>query len=126
MTPSRARRAFSRKLAEFVVWAWAQGYEIAFDEGRVLNPRKVRKAGIKVLAQDAVHMPESLHYLGLACDFNLYRGDDYIEDGGDPAWTAMGVRWEQMGKESGLDLRWGGRFDSVDSNHFSLAFGGKA
>ena len=67
------------------------------------------------------HMSHSVHYIRLAVDFNLFVKDEqgdwtYIANGKDPAWLTLGMFWEQISDHA----RWGGRFKSVDSNHFSF------
>jgi hypothetical protein len=127
MSLREARVQFTKALCQLILWCFEQGLEIAQDESRVTFRRKVRSKDGKVFfADDAAHMADSLHYLGLASDVNLYIGSNWISDGGHVAWKRIGEHWEQMGKDLGLPLTWGGRFKAVDSNHFSLAFGGRA
>jgi hypothetical protein len=63
--------------------------------------------------------PTSLHYDGLAVDFNLFRHDgtkwDYKDD--TESHRKLGEFWESIGGS------WGGRFN--DGNHYSLAYGGR-
>lgn len=61
----------------------------------------------------------SLHELGLAGDYQLFVGGRWISDGTVPEWRKVGELWESMGE----DHAWGGRFG--DSNHISIAFGGR-
>jgi hypothetical protein len=106
-------------LGELFRYAASRGYELTLGEGFIHDPRRTRFGG---MVSDGVHMKESLHYSGLAQDLNLFLGNELISDGDDPAWKDLGAFW------LGLDdkCRWGGNFKSVDSNHFSMAWGGRA
>jgi hypothetical protein len=123
LTLREARCAFTRKLAELLVWAFGQGYEIAIDETRIAFRRKIRDEGKVKYAFDAQHMEGSLHYEGLAADLNLYIDGKWIHDGGHPAWALVGEKWEGLGRDAGLPLAWGGRFK--DANHVSFAWQGR-
>lgn len=98
-------------LAEFVVWAYAQGYELTEGEGF----RTIEQA-----AWDAAHgtgIADSLHTLRLAQDYNLFIKGVYQST--TEAYRPLGEKWESMGGA------WGGRFAKPDGNHFSLAYGGR-
>lgn len=112
MTQREARCAFSRQLARLCVWIETQGYEFAFDE-----------VTERVTGKDPTsdHRPGSLHHVGLAADLLLYKDGKYLMDTKEYEW--LGVKWEMMGLEANLPLRWGGRFK--DGNHFSLEWQGK-
>jgi len=71
--------------------------------------------------RDGGHMTHSVHYVRLAVDFNLFVKDEqgdwtYVANGKDPNWLTLGLFWENISEHA----RWGGRFKSVDSNHFSF------
>jgi len=106
-------------LGELIRYAASKGYALTLGEGFIRNPRKSR-AGTRF--EDGVHMVGSLHYLGLAQDLNLFIDERYITDGSHEAWKGLGEFWVGL---SPL-CRWGGHFGSVDSNHFSITFGGKS
>jgi hypothetical protein len=97
MTLKEKRIRFTRMVAELVTWAHDHGLEIAF------APEHNR------------HMNRSLHYEGLAKDFDLYVNGEYQTQ--TEAYEALGYHWESMGGA------WGGRFR--DGCHFSLAHGGR-
>lgn len=103
---------------EWVTWVLAQGWKLRPGEGRVLTPRRTRDGRI---VPDGVHMAGSLHYLGLAQDWNLFVGGEYKKSDC-PEWQAAGAKWESLHSLA----RWGGRFETVDLNHFSIAHDGKA
>jgi len=119
MTLREKRCLFTKLLSELVLWVFAQGWEMAFDEVRVINPRHVRplKGGPKFLATDAVHKTNSFHYHGLAADMNLYISGSYISNGEHPAWKEIRGKWRGMDPLCTEGSGWG------DSNHLSLGEG---
>ena len=101
MTYGDKRRLFSRLFAELILWAVEQGYEVAIED---------------VKAHDG-HMRNSLHYLGLAGDLNLYREGKWLSKTVDH--TPLGNKWQSMHPL----CRWGGTFG--DGNHYSITHGGR-
>ena len=63
------------------------------------------------------HRKNSLHYIRLAVDFNLFIDGKYKKDW--ESYYPLGLFWEKIGGS------WGGRFKNKDANHFSLAHGGR-
>ena len=61
------------------------------------------------------HMPNSLHYIGLAADLNLFKDGTYLTKTEDH--KPLGELWELWGGS------WGGRFN--DGNHYSLEYRGR-
>jgi hypothetical protein len=124
VTLREQRVEFSKLLAVLVLWVSEQGdargdWEIALDEVAVHSPRAAWVGGERTAVTDAVHKHGSFHHQGLAADLNLYVGRKWITDGGDPAWTLIGLKWEAM---HGF-CTWGGRWK--DANHFSFGEGSK-
>lgn len=127
---------FVKCLGELIKYAGEQGFELTLGEGDVANPRKGSRAQqlqcphcgtlfsytFTGFFQDRVHMENSLHYSALAIDLNLFKNGNYISDGSDPAWQTLGEFWEGLDQQ----CRWGGRFKSIDSNHFSIEYNGRA
>lgn len=99
-------------------YATERGYELTLGEGRI---QKLRPARNGIFFEDGVHSPNSLHYLGLAQDINLFVRDEYITDGKNFAWTDLGGYWESLDSL----CAWGGRFKSGDSNHVSITWQGR-
>lgn len=132
----RKQVLFLQCLSQLVRFAGEQGYELTMGEGKVYTPRKGEMTKdlvcpncsrtfthtFKGFFDDKVHMKGSLHYSGLAMDLNLFVNGQYVSDGTHEAWPVLGAFWESLDPE----CRWGGRFKSVDSNHFSVAHEGKA
>ncbi len=67
------------------------------------------------------HMPNSLHYIGLAQDFNLFVNGVWQKVASDE-WSQIGAYWCSLDDNA----RWGGNFTSVDLNHFSIEYEGRA
>lgn len=79
----------------------------------------IDEAGLEVTFGDAWakegHMNNSLHYIRLAFDLNLFKNGNYLTHLKD--YKAVGEYWESIGGS------WGGRFG--DACHFSLAHDGR-
>jgi len=107
--------AVVRLLARVLDHPWPYGrVEIAFDEGTIKSPRRVRfQSGTTGFADDAVHKRGSRHYDGLALDLLVYIDGVYLSDGGHPIWRDMDV----MAREVDPRLSFGIEFH--DSNHLS-------
>jgi len=60
-------------------------------------------------------MKNSLHYIRLAIDLNLFKGGVYLTETMDH--ETLGLYWEGIGGS------WGGRFG--DGNHYSLEYKGR-
>lgn len=127
MTLREKQSLFALLLAQLIVWIDSKGWAVTLADVGVGELRKVQLLGVngkptgpKMQALDRVHMKGSLHYSRLAADLNLFVNGKWIQSGSHPAWTAIGERWESLDPL----CRWGGRF--ADSNHVSLAHGGKA
>ena len=114
MTLREARINFSLCLAKLILHADTLGYEVALDE---VTERITEKD------PTSDHMKNSLHHLGLAGDLNLYKDGQYLSKTEDH--QILGEYWEQMGKDLGLPLCWGGRFAKPDGNHYALEWLGR-
>jgi len=112
MTLRQARCAFSICVAELILYAVSQGYEIALDEGTERLTEKDPTSD---------HKTGSLHHIGLAQDLLLYLKGVYLTD--TPSYAFLGQFWQELGIKKGLPLAWGGDFN--DGNHFSLAWQGR-
>ena len=93
MTLRQEQSIFARKVADLIIFAYDQGYELTFGDA-------FAKGG---------HKEGSFHYKRLAIDLNLFKGGVYLTKTEDH--RALGEYWESIGGS------WGGRFD--DGNHYS-------
>ena len=119
MTLPEARIAFTLGIARLILWANDNipKVGIAFGEGLV-SLTDARDGDY-----DGPHKKGGGHYNGLAVDLLIYdEHGKYIKDGGHPAYRLLGEQWERTDSLA----RWGGRFKSVDSNHYSFIWNGIA
>lgn len=118
---------FSELEARWVLWVLSHpGWKLRKGEGRILQlgpdghmgrrALVISEPGKIVWVKDLVHKDGGTHYVGLACDWQLFVDGYYVTNSGHPAWVACGEHWESL---HGL-ARWGGRFGSPDGNHISL------
>jgi hypothetical protein len=89
---------FVKLLAQLICHAYAMGYELTLPDPRL------------------PHKKNSLHYIGLAQDFNLFSSGKYLKS--TEAHRPLGEYWESLGGS------WGGRFSDADGNHYSLEYNG--
>ena len=90
---------FVRMVDQLIQFAYDRGYELTFGDAWARNG----------------HSNNSLHYIRLAIDLNLFRDGELLSDTDDH--RALGEFWESIGGS------WGGRFG--DGNHYSLEHNGK-
>lgn len=98
MTLRQKQSKFCRMVAELIIWAFDQGYELTF--GQTWRPNTTF----------------GLHPKRLAVDLNLFIDGKYQTS--TEAHRPLGEKWESMGGT------WGGRFKKKDGNHYSLEHGG--
>ena len=97
LTYAQKKTKFTHDIALLIQEAERQGYEIRF------------------CPEHSKHMGGSLHFIGLAKDFELFKDGKYLTKTED--YATLGLFWESLGNT------WGGRFS--DGNHFSIAHEGK-
>lgn len=135
MTLGQKQRQFVRLVGELIAWAYAHGYELSWGEakrsdeqaeinaigaaGRAVLIKLIRPVfpllAAKLENNRGSGIRNSLHELGLAVDFNLFRDGVYLD--ATEAHRPLGEYWESIGGA------WGGRFG--DGNHYSLEHEGK-
>ena len=97
MTLREKQCKFTKMVAELILWAYEQGYEITLGDA-------YRSPSV------SYGHPNSLHRKRLAIDLNLFKDGEYLTRTEDH--KPLGRKWELMGGT------WGGRFN--DGNHYSL------
>lgn len=141
LTLGEKQRLFARLLGEFLVWLYANGYEITFSDvsrtdeqaeinalgslGRNTLVAYLRNFGTSMFLRlaDCIAnntgsgIRNSLHELRLAADLNLFIAGSYIAD--PTKYKVLGEKWESMHSL----CTWGGRFN--DANHFSITHEGR-
>lgn len=105
MTLGQKQRKFVRMIADLIVWAYDNGYELTFGDA-YRDPRLHGQMGWKV----GYGAASSCHKIRLAIDLNLFKDGVFLDS--TEAHTPLGEQWEKMGGT------WGGRFK--DGNHYSL------
>jgi len=102
MSLGNKQRQLTKMIAELILWAYDEGYEITL--------------GHALRCQDCpVGRKTSLHKSKLAIDLNLFKDGKYLTTTDDH--RPLGEKWEAMGGS------WGGRFN--DGNHYSIAHQGR-
>ena len=110
MTLGQKQRKFTRMIADLIVFAYEQGYELTFGDA-FRDPRVHGPVGQKKSYSSA----NSLHKERLAIDLNLFKDGKFLAQSEDH--RPLGEYWESLGGS------WGGRFN--DGNHYSLEHGGR-
>lgn len=87
---------FAEMISHLIAYAIRMGYEVTF------------------CPEHENHIKNSLHYIGLAKDINLFKDGEYLLKTSDHLF--LGEEWERMGGT------WGGRFN--DGNHYSMEHNG--
>jgi hypothetical protein len=106
MKLSEMQQTFCLNIAMLISWAFAQGFKVTFGES--FN------------AAGTGHMKDSLHYIRLAQDLNLFKDGVYLTKSED--YKRLGEAWKAFNPLN----RWGGDFKSPDGNHFSMIFEGRS
>jgi hypothetical protein len=109
MTLGQKQRKFTRMVADLIVWAYDQGYELTWGEAW----RTPEQAALN--AKSGKGIANSLHGDRLAVDLNLFRDGQFLTTTEDH--RPLGEYWESIGGS------WGGRFN--DGNHYSLEHEGR-
>ncbi len=108
MTLGEKQRKFTRMIADLIIFAYDNGYELTFSEAY----RTPEQAQLN--AKSGAGIKNSLHTQRLAVDFNLFKDGKYLTASSDH--KLLGEYWESIGGTCG------GRFN--DGNHYSLEHNG--
>ncbi len=107
---------FAECLARLILFAASHpGWKIRIGEGLVSHTFERCQAQTATKLK-SLHLKTGGHFKSLAMDLNLFIDGVWIKDGGHSAWKILGDYWKSL---HGL-CRWGGDFQAVDSNHFSI------
>lgn len=104
MKLSEKQQIFALNIAKLILWANENGFAVTFGES--FN------------SQGTGHMKNSLHYIRLAQDLNLFINGVYQT--GTDAHRPLGDYWKTLHP----DNAWGGDFH--DGNHYSMRHDGRA
>lgn len=110
-TLGQKQRMFVRMIADLIMFAYEQGYELTFGDA-YRDPRVHGKSGEKKSYSAA----SSVHKLKLAVDFNLFVNGEWISTSDHVAWDELHEYWESIG---------GAERVPNDANHFSLEHKGR-
>jgi D-alanyl-D-alanine carboxypeptidase len=112
MTLGEQQSLFVVLSVQFMQWVLAQGYELTYGEAW----RSPAEAQID--QQEGIGVANSLHTLRLAIDLNLKKDGVLLTTKDD--YAPLGAQWLTMHELA----RWGGNFQKIDADHFSLTWMG--
>ena len=110
MTLLERQILFTVMTGELIRWCYQEGFDITY--GETLRSKEEAKRN----ANNGSGISNSLHIIGLAVDFKLFKNGIYLKELKD--YEPLGVFWESIGGS------WGGRFKRPDADHFSLSYNG--
>lgn len=101
-----------RLTAKLIDWATQAGYELTWGE-TLRTP-----AQAMINAANGSGITHSLHLVKLAVDLSLFKDGKFLETVED--YRPLGEHWKTLDPL----CRWGGDFQRVDADHFSITFQG--
>ena len=111
MTLRQKQSLFVIMVAELIVRAYSEGYELTFGEAYRSPEEAARQA------KAGKGIANSLHTEKLAIDLNLFKDGKFLSS--TESHRPLGEWWEKLHPL----CRWGGRFN--DGNHYSFEHGGR-
>lgn len=114
MTLGQKQRLFTKLLAELILWAYDEGYEISLGDA-YRDPRVFGEHGEK----KGYSAASSNHKIRLAADLNLFKDGKWLHDTEDH--RPIGEKWESMHEL----CEWGGSNGRGDGNHYSCNHWGR-
>lgn len=116
------RVLFTIHSCQLILWInqtqWAYGKVECFEgEGFIAFKRAVKDGVHRMIVTDAVHIPTSRHYQGLAKDLCVFIDGEYITDGNHPIWRDIDKKAQEIHRSLSLGVEF------HDANHLSWAEG---
>lgn len=115
MTLRQKQSKFAQLVAELIMQAEAEGFEVTLGEAYRSPEEAVR------LEKLGKGVKNSLHILRLAIDLNLFLNGTYLRS--TEAHKPLGEWWERQSTPPDIVCHWGGRFG--DGNHYSVGHAGR-
>ena len=110
-TLGELQREFTLKIAELILYAYSEGYELTFGDAyrdaRVFGGLGIRRGYGRA---------QSNHKRRLAVDLNLFKDGKWLTRTEDHQF--LGTYWETLHPRAS----WGGHFN--DGNHYAFEYGG--
>lgn len=108
MMLGKKKNKFTADIASLIIYAINKGWDLRF------QPEHIR------------HKKNSLHFIGLAKDFDLFVDGRWVKMSSDIEWVELGEYWKSLSTDEAENC-WGGDFDLDgdgkkfdDGNHFSI------
>ena len=98
MSTAQTQRVFVRVIALLILYIYENGYECSFGDAS---------------ARDG-HRKNSLHYISLAIDLNLFKDGQFLKSTEDH--RQFGAFWKSLHP----GCRWGGDFTPPDGGHYEM------
>jgi len=115
LTLIEKQQQFSVLLSKFINDLTTRGYKITL--GEAFRPLAVAA----IYASQGEGIKNSLHTMRLAVDLNIFLNGAFLTSVED--LTIPGNLWESYTTDL-VECCWGGRFQNVDADHFSISSGG--
>lgn len=110
-----AQKLFASRLSDFILLLEVMHYEITL--GEAWRPQEMAD----FYASQGRGISNSNHLRKLAVDLNLFKDGKFLTS--KEELTEAGELWESLSTDE-LVNAWGGRFQQVDANHFSVEWQG--
>lgn len=115
MTLREKQSVFAWLVAQLIIRARSEGYEVTFGE-TYRSPEEAER-----LSKLGKGIKNSLHTIRLAIDLNLFKDGVYLSS--TESHRPLGEWWERQSIPPDITCHWGGRFG--DGNHYSVGHAGR-
>lgn len=117
MELSGYQKAFSISLEQLLQWLRDNNYSVTI--GEAYRPPEMAA----IYAKEGKGITHSLHTERLAIDLNVFdRDGKFLTEVAD--LEPIGIYWESLSTNL-MPHCWGGRFERVDADHFSIGYEGR-